>query len=486
MKRARRQINRRSKQRGVALIMVLSTLTVLAVMLTEFQQETSVELGSALAERDALQAEYAARSGIALTRLVIAAEPTVRKALLPLLMIAGMGNTQQIPIWEHADALLGLFNDEASAKAFGTLIGGIFDQTKGLGLPGARFEVTVVDEDSKLNFNFAARGTAPSRIVVATEFLSLVGSPQYDKLFSERDEQGNFNDRRTICAALIDWTDPDTEADPCTPQAMTATQTGAEDSYYEMLKVPYSRKNAAFDSLQEMHLVRGFGDEFWSTFVDPDPDDPERRNVTVWGSDKMNINTASGVNIMALVCGYLEGDSPACSDPVIRAKVISLVEMLRSVIQGVPMFHSASQFIKYLRHDAAKEGSTDPFDLGTLLQSLGIPSIKVKESQLKDRIKVKSDVFSIYAKGLVKSGKRETRTRIHAVVDFRGAPPPGQARSEADQAELQGAVPSPTVSLADAGIELPPGIDPSQVTSSSILSALQASAGGRIVYFRIN
>src|SRR5512138_1371468 len=99
---------RRKRQRGVALIMVLSALTILAVMLTEFQQETSAELGSAMSERDAVQAEYSAKSAIALTRLVIAAEPTMRQGLGFLLAAMGMGKVQ-IPVWQHADLLLGIF-----------------------------------------------------------------------------------------------------------------------------------------------------------------------------------------------------------------------------------------------------------------------------------------------------------------------------------------------------------------------------------------
>src|SRR5204862_1817733 len=47
---------RRKQERGVALILVLGALTILTVMLTDFQDETSSELGSALSARDALKA----------------------------------------------------------------------------------------------------------------------------------------------------------------------------------------------------------------------------------------------------------------------------------------------------------------------------------------------------------------------------------------------------------------------------------------------
>src|SRR5688572_9125028 len=102
--RARRRAGRR-RRRGMALIMVLAALTVLTVMLTEIQDESSAELGSALSARDALVAEYAAKSAVNLSRLLIAAEPTIRQPLAFLL-----GNTQ-IPVWAFADSVLGAFND---------------------------------------------------------------------------------------------------------------------------------------------------------------------------------------------------------------------------------------------------------------------------------------------------------------------------------------------------------------------------------------
>jgi hypothetical protein len=79
----------------------------------------------------------------------------------------------------------------------------------------------------------------------------------------------------------------------------------------------------------------------------------------------------------------------------------------------------------------------------------------------------------------VKSGRRETTTRIHAVVDFRGAPPPGQARSLKDLMPGQGTPATPPASTT-----APSGMD--DLTPESILAALQASAGGQFIYYRIN
>jgi general secretion pathway protein K len=487
---------KRRKQRGVALIMVLSALTVLAVMLTEFQQETSAELGSAMSERDSVQAEYSAKSAIALTRLIIAAEPSIRKGMGFLLAFMKMEQLQ-LPVWEHADVLLSLFNDEKADKEFGATKGSSYSQTKGLGLPGTRFEAVIVDEDSKLNFNYAARGTIAANLVVTNQFLSLVRGSQYDRLFEGRDADGNFKDRRIICSALVDWADPNIDADPCTPDLATAAQTAAEDTFYEGLKRPYARKNAAFDSLEELHLVRGIDEQFWNTFIDPDPDDPKRRIVTVWGSDKVNVNTANGITLAALVCQYA-ASSPACVDPVMRAKIVSGIDMARTFMPGIPPFTSTKAFISGLNYDpnSMMQGGGSISPIGMFFGMLGIPPLQVNGAVLKERIKLKSDIFSVYAKGIVKSGRRETTTRIHAVVDFRGAPPPGQIvgdqlmyeRAGLHEAAAMAAAAAASSAPAAAGApqNLPTGVNAEDVTPESILSAFQASAGGHIIYYRIN
>ena len=79
--RARRK---RKNQRGVALILVLGSIAIMSVMLTDFQDEATSELSAALADRDTMKAEYLARSAIALSRLLIAAEPTIRQGVAPL------------------------------------------------------------------------------------------------------------------------------------------------------------------------------------------------------------------------------------------------------------------------------------------------------------------------------------------------------------------------------------------------------------------
>ncbi|PIE06332.1 MAG: general secretion pathway protein GspK, partial [Sorangium cellulosum] len=271
MKAVDRVQRRRRSRRGVALIMVLATITVLTVLLAEFQDESSSELSGALSDRDALKAEYLARSGINLSRLLIASEPTIRAAIAPLFMMLtkGKGGAPQIPVWEFSDRVLGAFNDSTGAEEFEALAGVDLAEGRNLGIEGGRFEAVVVDEDSKLNVNIAARGDAFSQTRIAQQLMGLMAGDQFSPLFEERDMDDQFSDRMAICSSLIDWPDPDENYFSCDLSgSATASATAAEDSFYQMLDIPYRRKNGAYDSLEELRLVRGMGDKFWATFVD--------------------------------------------------------------------------------------------------------------------------------------------------------------------------------------------------------------------------
>ncbi|MGH7269626.1 MAG: general secretion pathway protein GspK, partial [Polyangiaceae bacterium] len=91
-------------------------------------------------------------------------------------------------------------------------------------------------------------------------------------------------------------------------------------------------------------------------------------------------------------------------------------------------------------------------------------------------ISTESKVFSIYAVGVVKGFKRETRVRIHAVVDFRGAPSLSNLSSMA--ASLAGPAGAPSAS--PIGGQTLPGSN-----SGALTNALAPSVDGQILYYNI-
>src|SRR4051812_570455 len=342
-----RALRLRRRRRGMALILVLAALTVLTVMLTEVQDESSAEFGSALSARDALVAEYAAKSAVNLSRLLIAAEPTIPPSLT--LVFALVGGPRQIPVWAYADRILGAFNDLEGADSFTSLAGVDPKLGKNLGFKGGGFRLEIVDEDSKINFNVAARGDAFSQTRLASQIIGLIGPPQYSPMFEGRDADDSYTDRRALCSAIIDWVDPDQDQALCDPTSTTAQQAAAEDSFYQLLKQPYKRKNAAFDSLEELHRVRGVSDDFWATFIDPNPDVPDKRIVTVWGQGAVNVNTANPQTLLAIVCQASNNLALMCTDANEAQKFIMAMTMLRSFMPGLPVFKNAQEFVSALQ-----------------------------------------------------------------------------------------------------------------------------------------
>jgi general secretion pathway protein K len=474
--RADRWQRRRPKpnQRGVALVMVMLATIVLTIFLADLQHESTTAFSAAITERERLKAEYHARSAVNLARLLISAEPLVRKAVAPMFaLINPKGKAPQIPIWEFSAEVLGAFNDAMGAEAFQGLasVDPKTGEKLGLGAPG-RFEVVIVDEDAKLNVNTAARSDPLSKLNLSIQLVGLFASPEYDPLFQQLDTDGQHSDRRTICSAIIDWADSDAELEPCDPSA-GGPASGSEDNFYQTIGLGYFRKNAAFDSLEELRMVRGVGDDFWATFVDPEPRDPRKRVMTVWGQGKINVNTVNAQTLLALVCGNAVPETELCLDPLQAAAFMSTVSLVRSFTAGAPLFGSPGEFITTMKG----QGMVGPW-----LAMAGVKPVVFKnDTAVKSMISTESKMFSIYAEGIVPGRERETRVGVHAVVDFRKAASPSQVLPGGLAGNVTG--------------DLPPGQKPGGASggagsaeaagAEAILSALHSNPAGQIVYFRI-
>jgi general secretion pathway protein K len=440
---------RRRRERGVALIMVLGAIAIMVVMLADLQDDAGAEFASATAVRDSVQAEYFARSAINLSRLLIAAEPTMRQAISPLFMLMKR-TVPQLPVWQYADRVLGAFNDKEGSQDFFALSGIDSEQGKNIGLKGGHFEVVIADEDSKINVNMGAANEI-AHIRLARQLMSRMAPLQYSPLFDQRDSTGNINDRLTTCSALIDWADVDEQLYSC-DVTNAPSSNAVEDAWYQLLPKPYRRKNAPYDSLEELHMVRGINDDFWSTFVDPDPTDPRKREMTVWGQGTVNVNTANALTLFAIICSGVAPTTELCTDPNQMQAFIMGVTMAQGITMGAPLFGSPSDFISAMKGQGM---------IGPLLTLMGVKPVKfLSESDFAKSISTESKVFSIASVGVVKGYKRETRVKVTAVVDFRPAP-----------SLLGGATPAPTSTAAAA--------------AQSIASALQPSVGGQVLYYNI-
>jgi general secretion pathway protein K len=495
LRRARRR--RRVDERGIALILVLGSITLLTVFLTQLQEETSSELSAAIAERDSLKAEYYARSAVNLSRLLIAMEPeiaaTVKNSAIGLLL--GQQKLPQIPVWEFTDLVLGPFNDSFGSQSFLATIGGDPTTAKNIGIVGGgRFEVSIVDEDAKLNLNLAA-GYDPSKNArLAQQLLGVFAPPANNSLFEQHDSDNQFSDRQTICGALIDWVDSDPQGneqlEPCQPFNSNNVGGGAEDNFYQVIGLPYRRKNAAFDSLEEARLVRGMGDDVWATFVDPEPQNPKKRVMSVWGQGGININAANAQTLLAIACGAAP-EAELCLDPLQMASFLQIVTMGKAMTMGMPLFGSTKDFVDMMEGKGM---------LGPLLTGLNVKPVIFKDKRgLRRSLAVKSKRFSIYADGIVPGYKRTTKIRIHAVVDFRdagGLGPMGSVIVGGGNMAAQAATapPPPTSGggrlgqnvggvSSSSGAGSSGGVEPG--SADAILQKLNSNPAGTIIYWRV-
>ncbi len=469
-KLTKRQRRRLRRERGIALVMVMGAIAILTVMLAEFQDETSAELAAATAQRDGVQAEYMARSALNLSRLLIASEPSMRKAIAPLFMM--MKRTPpQLPLWEFSDRLLGAFNDQESSGDFTRTVGVDLSQGKNLGMPNGRWELSIVDEDAKINMNLGAANEI-AHIRLAKEIMGLITPIQYDTIFNSQDGTGQFNDRFQTCQALVDWADVDEQGFNCDLRQLTAASSaGIEDNFYGSLAKPYRRKNAPYDSLDELHMVRGVSEDFWATFVDPSPEDPKKRVVTVWGQGAVNVNTANAQTLLAVVCSGALPTTEICNDPNQASMFLTGVTMARGITMGAPLFGSPKDFV------AALSGQGQ---LGPLLAGMGMKPVQFQSpAEFQKSITTESKMFSIYAVGIKKGYRRETRVKIQAVIDFRNAPGLGSPTG-VPGAPGTGTTPNPLAPNTGTSATAS-----AQASQDAIMAANAPSTGGQIVYFRM-
>jgi len=131
-------------------------------------------------------------------------------------------------------------------------------------------KVNVTDESGKINLNYLYTGGKKDKNLRIEQMLELCDNIGLDY---------------AVIAAIIDWIDGDEEIYELL--SVTAGENkGAESEYYKELPIPYPCKNSAFDTNEEVMMVKGiereryYGEEGLKNFV------------TVFSSGKININTA--------------------------------------------------------------------------------------------------------------------------------------------------------------------------------------------------
>lgn len=123
----------------------------------------------------------------------------------------------------------------------------------------------LVDEESKLNLNTL---TGEDNQVFVRLLQLVLGADE--------------TQAQSVAAAVVDWKDED--------NVVSAASAGAEDAYYHSLPAPYDAKDKPFQRLEELLLIRGITADTYARL---------QPYLTVYGSGRINVNTASRYLLLA-------------------------------------------------------------------------------------------------------------------------------------------------------------------------------------------
>lgn len=403
----------------MALLLSIITIAILGIMVADLAETSSTGFTVAIAQRDALRAEYEARSGLALTRLVVAQGPALARLLGPLYTAMHSSPPSVMPVWNIAPVLLRPF---CGYETMERNAGSAFDMqsAKGLdGMPGT-CDIVAVAENSKINVSDplhtnddGARRSVMMQLFAATGGFASPGP--YDAFFQRSDSEGVMNTRLDTISSIVDWWDPDQERTGFDPGNNSVTSSGSEDDPYSRYRDRYHIKNAPFDSIEELRLVRGVTDDFWATFIDPDPDDMHRRMVTVYGSGGVNPNEADPVVIINRLCSFIPENAFCTAEGAAeRLKFITLVRIARSQLP-LPAFGTPSDFLDFMKGSGRLRTFLSSLSalIGDIVPApLTIPA--AKEPEILGAFITAARILSIESIGVV----GRTRVRIRAVVNF--------------------------------------------------------------------
>ncbi|MBI5489182.1 MAG: general secretion pathway protein GspK [Deltaproteobacteria bacterium] len=366
----------RSAERGVVLVMVLAVTAIVSMLVLDLNANMFVvQKATHIGDRRTV-AYYNARSAVGLGRLTLVLQGLVNGQLGG----QGQGGSRGVDVTPWSNMVFDFFANEDSRNTLLQGFAGIpGDMVKGFAVFDGNFAVTVVDEDGRINLNVAAQGDESQQFI--DRVLSwLIAPEQYEDLFSKEGADGQITTRDQLVAALIDWADTNDQM-----YQRAGASRGAEDNSYQSLPHPYMRKDCPYDSVEELRRVRGVGEDFWSTFVDPDPADPDARTLTVWGQGKINVNSAPPRVLAAVICA-LAMDQKAC-DPRHFERVLLLVDAVRQA--GGGHFASPGHFTR-----AVSQGVED------------VPGIPIDGGLADKWLTTIGKVFSLYVEGRAPVGGR--------------------------------------------------------------------------------
>lgn len=343
---------RRSRQSGIALVIVLIVIIVLAGMASGFAWFMKVEMKLANNHLSDSELEWLGRSGVELARYMVG---------------------QQLNLNQPCDAL----NQKWAGGPGQTndLLEFVYLEDNYLG--NGVFSVSITDNERKMNINTATEDLLENA-------LSVLGA---DSTLAS-----------TITDSILDWRDTDDDA----------KLSGAEGEYYLGLDPPYYCKNGPLDDISELLLIQGVTPELYygiarmegrtptSTYIDPD-------QVGI-GRSYEDENLFEG-GMMDLFCTLSSGTLNINTAPA------EVLQMLPGMTPEI-----ANEIITYRRGLDDVEGTEDDVmisNINMLMQVPGMPQALVQ--QIGSFCGIRSTVFEVEVQAQVGEQTRTFSSMLHRV-----------------------------------------------------------------------
>jgi general secretion pathway protein K len=349
-------LRRRPDERGVALLMVVVAVAILAAVAADFAYSSRVDLELAVHQRDALRAEYLARSGLGMARLLLQFQKQLDTTMQSLssTLPGGIGGSFNLQLWHmaHIDCqTLGRFLPDGAdagvpkkkptdAQLGGALGTPLVDYGGFRGCYGALIE----DEEAKLNVNqldslltAGAGGAAVQRLYL------LLTDKRFEFVFDREDANKVKIAAADALINIKDWADADDLVSVLAVNAAGAQVTAGyadEPGLYSKYLPRYRPKNASMDSLGELYFVHGVGDRFMAAFGD-------RLTVYPDVNAVLNVNTDDPMVLALAVRSAADPTKPdgRLSDPVFLDTLVQKISAARMLS---PMGMTVSDFINVL------------------------------------------------------------------------------------------------------------------------------------------
>lgn len=384
------------KRRGLALILALIIIAIVSALSAQFTYHTRTNLWMSGNLYASTQAYFNARSSTKIALLAVNAKknfPEMQK----FLNLMGSAAAQRLEIWQRACDFVNIFAT-GKAEFFGIALLD-FTSEKAVGGKNTKpdvpaFTCSVTSEDARVNVNRASTvapiidpnqpvnpqaiqgaALANQQRAAAQLYVQLGGllHPMIDAGFFASDQEVI-----DLILAIIDWTDADDTKSVIDQAGNFAQGSGSEGDYG---KYGYRAKNAKMDTVGEVQLVEGMTSDVYCRIRD---------KLTVFSTDKVNVNDADPLVIKGILCQAIEQDierAQVCLAPGPNGippidEAIIAMENCRQVKKSVysTPFTSMSRFHEFFRQFPAAMGSGVPFNINTSIvsQQLGVTTKMVR------------------------------------------------------------------------------------------------------------